>query len=59
VTHNRRDFARLAAAWAHEGREHGGVFIAKRRRAHAVAARILAILNTTSAAEVRNTVRYV
>lgn len=59
VTHNRRDFARLVAAAEQDGREHAGVFIAKRRRAHAVAARILAVVNTRPADEIRNRVHYV
>jgi len=59
VTHNRSDFARLGAEQAQSGREHPGIVIAKRRSAHAVAARLVALLNAVPKDELRNTVRYV
>jgi hypothetical protein len=59
VTHNRVDFARLGADYSTTGRSHGGIVIAKRRSAHEVAARLVALLNAVPASDIRNTVRYI
>jgi hypothetical protein len=59
VTHNRGDFARLGAEYHSTGRSHDGIVIAKRRSAHEVAARLVALLNAVPRDDMRNTVRYI
>ncbi len=59
VTHNRAHFARLAKCYADAGRSHSGIIIATRRRPHAIAARLVTILNTTTADDMRDRVLYI
>jgi predicted nuclease of predicted toxin-antitoxin system len=59
LTHNRDDFARLAGKFFAAGRRHHGIIIAVRRPPHAIARRLLTILNHATADELENQVIYI
>ncbi len=59
VTHNRRDFEKLADDYHARGGEHAGIIIAVRRRKTEFASRLLKILNQISADEIENQVVYI
>lgn len=59
VTHNRRDFERLAAQYVDTGRPHAGMILAGRRDPYELARRLLVLLNTYSADEFADQIRYV
>jgi hypothetical protein len=59
VTHNRADFEALAQAYFASGREHYGIILAVRRPPQEIARRLLLILNSVTADEMRNQVRYI
>jgi predicted nuclease of predicted toxin-antitoxin system len=58
LTHNRADFEKLAAERFTSGSTHGGIVITVRRPAHEIARRLLVILNSVTAEEMRDQVRY-
>ena len=59
LTHNRVDFERLAEAYYAAGREHYGIIIALRRSPYEVMRRLLVILNSVTAGEMKNQLRYI
>lgn len=59
-SHNRYDFEQLHRRYLAEGRQHCGIILAMRRPSDAaVVARLLALLNTVTADEMVNQLRYV
>jgi hypothetical protein len=58
LTHNRVHFERLVEENFHDGRDHAGVFFAARRLPGEIVRRLLIILNTVTADEMKNQVRY-
>jgi hypothetical protein len=61
VSFNVRHFTVLAQQWAHSGRAHAGIVVTKqvsRRAFGQLLGRILHLLNTTTAAEIKNVLRY-
>ena len=59
VTHNHGDFEALAAEYVAAGLQHDGIIIAYRRRPNELAARLLIILDSMTADEMRDQVRYI
>lgn len=60
VTHNRIDFEERHAAMQRAGQEHFGVIIAKRRSSDGeVVARLLRLLDSMTAEEMANQLRYI
>ena len=60
VTHNRRDFELRHERILQEGKTHYGIIITRRRPNNAaVVAKLLALLNSVSAEEMANQLRYV
>lgn len=59
LTHNRGDFARLAQEYFADGRKHYGIIIAVRHPPRAVVARLMTILNQTTADEMEDQVIYI
>jgi uncharacterized protein with PIN domain len=59
LTHNRVDFERLATAYVERGLHHAGIILAVRRPPHDVARRLLALLDTVTADELWDAVRYI
>lgn len=60
VTHNRRDFEMLYERYVDEGQTHYGIIIARRRPLDtAVVARLLALLDSVTADQMINQLRYV
>lgn len=59
VTHNRLDFENQHAKFLEIGMKHYGVIIAKRRRDTEVVAKLLALLDTVTAEEMKNQLRYI
>lgn len=59
VTHNRRDFERLASEYFQVGLHHSGLIIAVRRPPRELAARLLGALNRFSSEEFLNQIVYV
>lgn len=60
VTHNRQDFELRHQRCLSEGRSHLGIIIAKRRARDAVLVhKLLTLLNTVTADEMRNQLRYI
>ncbi|HLM57107.1 MAG TPA: DUF5615 family PIN-like protein [Pyrinomonadaceae bacterium] len=59
LTHNRADFEQLAREYFAAGRGHSGVIIAVRRPPREIAKRLLHVLNTVTADEMENQLRYV
>lgn len=58
LTHNRVDFERLALEYFENSREHFGIILAVRRSPFELVNRLLALLNSVTADEFRNQVRY-
>lgn len=58
LTHNRVDFERLASEYFENGRDHSGILIAVRRHTYELALRTLTLLNSVTADEMRNQIRY-
>ena len=59
VTHNRVHFELLHRQYLAAGRDHAGIVVATRRAPHEVASRIVMLLNTLTADEIRNQILYV
>jgi len=59
LTHNRRHFDLLAKQWLEENRSHAGIIIAVRRKPHELARRLLILLDSVTADEMNNQVRYI
>jgi len=59
LTHNRADFEQLAREYFAAGRSHCGIVIAVRRPPRELAGRLLSLLNTVTADEMENQLRYV
>jgi hypothetical protein len=59
LTHNRGDFEALGQEYFKTGRRHPGIIIAVRRKPHAIAGRVLKLLNDVSAEEMQDQVRYI
>ncbi|GAB4448846.1 MAG: hypothetical protein Fur0044_44490 [Anaerolineae bacterium] len=61
LTFNERDFVLLAQRWVAEGRQHAGILLSDqftRRQLGELLRRVLRFLNTVSAGEMVNTIRY-
>jgi predicted nuclease of predicted toxin-antitoxin system len=59
VTHNRRDFDRLAAEYVAGKRSHAGIIASVRRPEPQIAARLVQILDQYSADELRDLLLYI
>jgi hypothetical protein len=59
LTHNRVHFEDLAKSWFHAARPHAGIIIATRRDYSEIARRLLIVLNSVTADEIYNQVRYI
>jgi hypothetical protein len=59
LTHNRVDFEILAEAYREEGKSHRGILLAVRRSPYEITQRLLVILNTVTADEMIDQVRYI
>ena len=59
LTHNRVDFERLAQQYFAAGQTHYGIIIAVRRSPYEIARRLLTILNSVTADEMENQLRYI
>lgn len=59
VTHNRTDFEALARQYAAAGTKHFGIIIAVQRRPAEIARRLCALLNSETADELIDQVRYI
>lgn len=59
LTHNRRDFERLAREYAAGHRLHHGIILAVRRSPFEIARRLLLIVNHVTADEMQGQVRYI
>jgi predicted nuclease of predicted toxin-antitoxin system len=59
LTHNRVDFEELAREYLAKGQMHYGIIIAVRRPAHQIARRLLTILNSVTADEMIDQLRYI
>lgn len=58
LTHNRSDFERLAVEYLATGRTHSGIIAASRHPPHEIVRRLFEILNTVTADEMVNQLRY-
>jgi predicted nuclease of predicted toxin-antitoxin system len=59
LTHNRADFEALAKEYFSSGRRHHGIVIAVRRPPIEIVRRLLPILNSVTADELENQLRYI
>ncbi|MCK4575567.1 DUF5615 family PIN-like protein [candidate division WOR-3 bacterium] len=59
LTHNRVDFEKLHKEYIQSGKEHYGIIIAKRISEHVTLKRLLKILNSVTADEIRNQLKYI
>ncbi len=59
LTHNRADFEALAHRYFESGKMHHGIIIAVRRPPNELAKRLLPILNSITADEIQNQLRYI
>ena len=59
LTHNRKDYEALAAEYFAAGQTHSGIIIAARRLPYDLAGRVLDILNSVTADEMENQLRYI
>lgn len=59
VTHNRVDFEKQHKKFLENGMKHYGVIIAKRRRDAEVVSKLLALLDSVTAEEMQNQLRYI
>ncbi|MEZ4657933.1 MAG: DUF5615 family PIN-like protein [Caldilineaceae bacterium] len=58
LTHNRKDFERLALAYFEASQTHYGIILAVRRTPYEIVSRLIQLLNAVTADEFRNQVRY-
>ena len=59
LTHNRLDFENLFGEYAKSSKIHYGIIIATRRNVYAILERLLSILDTVTADEIENSIRYI
>jgi len=59
VTHNRLDFEKQHVKFLENGMQHYGVTVAKRRRDTDMVAKLLELLDTVTAEEMKNQLRYI
>jgi predicted nuclease of predicted toxin-antitoxin system len=59
LTHNRVDFERLARQFVEQGRTHYGIILATRRPPHQLTNRLLRLLDSITADELKNQTFYV
>ena len=59
LTHNRADFEAPALKYFSASRTHYGIIIATRRPPHELVTRLLAVLNSVTADEMENQLRYI
>lgn len=59
VTHNHGDFEKLASEYIAAGRSHCGIIVAYRRRPSEIAERLLRLLDSVTADEICNQLRYI
>lgn len=59
LTHNRADFEALAQQYFSSGQSHAGIIIAVRRPPLELVKRLTAILNSVTADEIRDQLRYI
>jgi uncharacterized membrane protein YgaE (UPF0421/DUF939 family) len=59
LTHNRLDFEALARQYFEEKKAHSGIIIAVRRKPQELCRRVLILLNSCTADEIENQVRYI
>ena len=59
VTHNRVDFEKQHTKFLESGMKHHGVIIARRRRDAEVVSKLLALLDSVTAEEMQNQLRYI
>jgi predicted nuclease of predicted toxin-antitoxin system len=59
LTHNRNDFLTLATTYHLERKEHCGIIIARRRTPQEIVQRLVLLLNSVTADEFQNQVRYI
>jgi predicted nuclease of predicted toxin-antitoxin system len=59
LTHNRVHFETLARTYCKEKKPHSGLIIAVRRRPKELARRVLIVLNSLTADEIANQLRYI
>ncbi len=59
LTHNRIDFEALARRYFEDKKTHSGIIIAVRRHPKELARRVLILLNSLTADEIENQVRYI
>jgi predicted nuclease of predicted toxin-antitoxin system len=59
LTHNRVDFEALAQTYFAASQPHDGIIVAVRRPPREIARRLLRILNSVTAEEMQNQVRYI
>jgi hypothetical protein len=59
VTHNRIHFELLHRQYLASGRDHAGIVVATRRAPHEIVSRIVMLLNTLTADEIRNQLLYI
>ena len=59
VTHNRVDFEKQHVKFLENGMQHYGVIVAKRRKDTEVVAKLLELLDTFTAEEMKNQLRYI
>src|SRR5690348_3836254 len=58
LTHNRADFEALHQTYLSSGQHHNGIFIAVRHPAYEIVRRILVIINSVTADEMEDQLRY-
>ena len=58
LTHNRKDFEKLALAYFEAGQTHYGIILAVRRIPYEIVSRLIQLLNSVTADEFRNQIRY-
>ena len=59
LTHNRVHFEALARQYLEEKKTHSGIIIAVRRKPQDLSRRLLALLNSSTADEMENQIRYI
>jgi hypothetical protein len=59
VTHNRLDFEKQHVKFLENGMQHYGVIVAKRRRDTEMVSKLLELLDTVTAEEMKNQLRYI
>ncbi|HXO22791.1 MAG TPA: DUF5615 family PIN-like protein [Thermoanaerobaculia bacterium] len=59
LTHNRRDFERLAEEYVSSGRSHCGIILATRKHPQEIVRRLLLVLNRVTPEEIQDQIRYI